>query len=207
MGARVSQEVSLFVVVFVFVAIGALLAKIYIFDLWKPAFWNALSQRTGLSYHPEWWLLNPHVDGVYRGYRTLIYNHRPYGKSPKIYARIVVALHKPATVSLYIADTEIKAHGVWIPPVEFITEDDAIDRKFVIDSKPSDFILSILQAPNVRRHLLNTHLLQVWTQGNELYIQQLGLDQDPERFLAVLNLAVDMAVVVDNHGVTESTGL
>jgi hypothetical protein len=157
--------------------------------------WGQFALDAGLTLvAPSWWAA-PRIEGVYRGRRVAIYTFsRGVGRSRRTYTHLEVNVANPSNGRLRVTQEHLLSGiGKALGMQDIQVGDEAIDKKYVIQSAPPDLAARVLLSGAVYQPLTQGGMYLDFTlEGAAAFVNAHGLVTRP----ADLRMWVDFLVVM-----------
>lgn len=165
---------------------------------WKPKFWRALAEQTGLTLKMNWFLLNPQLVGIYKDFPVSIENftqHKPFYE----FIVITIKVRNPKANEFAIADKDF--------PISIFDQtyyslpnklgQPALDKRFRTSGQIDEYAKPILTNTSVQNRLINLPKLHLQLRGKELRYKKVGLETDLAQMSTALSLLAFIASIID----------
>jgi hypothetical protein len=164
--------------------------------------WRELAESTGLTYESGGFLGSPLVTGTYRGHQlTLDTFTRGTGKSRQTYTRMVLFVNNQTNAYLALYQESVFSKvGKFFGMQDVQVGDEDFDRRFIIKSRPENYVSGLLMTGDLRQKLLEARSVNIELDGRELHFEQLGFLTKQEYLRSVFDLLSDVAAAIERAG-------
>jgi hypothetical protein len=163
--------------------------------------WYSLAQRAGLTFETGHGPANARIVGTYRGRALHLALTQPPRATAPLGTRLEVAMHCPTCGQLAIAERGWRAQfgAAWRSRAAAHTAEQArFQRRFELWSEPAALREPLARSSSLQRKLLLTHpAVTVRAAGDCVQVSEPGVVADPEYLLLLLDLASDVARLVE----------
>ena len=137
---------------------------------------------------------------------TFVLQHRDTftrgaGKSRQTYTRIVLFVNNQTSAYLALYQESVFSKiGKFFGMQDVQVGDEDFDRRFIIKSRPENYVVGLLMTGDLRQKLLEARSVNIELDGRELHFEQIGFLTKQDYLRSVFDLLSDVAGAIERVG-------